>query len=118
MIRDVTLSNLGEMSGGAVSVQFQRHLARAFADCEDRPGDKTARKIVLEIEVVPVVDQLAGDGLPAVIHADITCKIKSKLPDHVSKPTECHLRQGNRAVFNDMSESNVSQMTLDEAQEN
>ena len=114
MIRDVTLANIGEMSGGAVAAQFQRHLARAFADCEDRPGDKTARKLVLEVEIVPVLEQLDDAGMPAVINADVSCKIKSKLPDHVSKPTECQIKQDHRAIFNDMSEGNVSQKTIDE----
>lgn len=114
MIREVTLENIGEMSDGAVAAQFQRHLTRAISDCEDRPGDKTARKLVLEVEVIPVMEQMDGGGLPSIVNANITCKIKSKLPDHVSRPTECQIKQGHRAVFNDMSENNINQRTLDE----
>lgn len=114
MIREVTLANVGEMSGGAVAAQFQRHLARAIADCEDRPKDQTSRKVTLSLEVVPVLDSMEGSNTPNASTANITCRIKSSLPDHVSRPTECHLKQGQKAVFNDMSEANVQQRTIDE----
>lgn len=57
---------------------------RAIADCEDRPGDKSARKVVLTILVKPVMLQ---DG--AVTDVNAECEVSSMMPKYISKPVEC-----------------------------
>lgn len=108
-IREFNLANLVHVSGGRIQAIFQRHMQRAIADCEDRPGDKTNRKITVDILVAPVVLQ---DG--AVTDANIECEVSSKIPKHISPTINCALKSGGRAVFNDLCESDVDQKTLDQ----
>lgn len=109
MFRSVTLENLQHIADGSVSMAFQRHIARAVEDCEDRPGDKKSRKVTLELEIVPVQLQ---DG--SVTEVSMEAKVKSSVPAHVSRPIECKVKQGGKAVFNDLSQDNPNQMTIDE----
>lgn len=111
-MRDLSLGNLQHIAGGTVDAAFQRHLKRAIEDCEDRPGDKTARQVTLTVNVKPIMLQ---DG--AASDVMIECVAKSTVPPHISKPTECRVKHGGKAVFNDLSESNVDQMTIDEINE-
>lgn len=108
-MRELSLGNLKHIAGGTVDAAFQHHLKRAIADCEDRPGDKTARAVVLTINVTPVMLQ---DGAATDVRTE--CVVKSTVPPHISKPTECRVKHGGRAAFNDLSENNVDQMTIDE----
>jgi hypothetical protein len=108
-LRELNLEGLAMIDGGRVDAAVNHHLTRAIADCEDRPGDKTARKVVLTMLVKPVMLQ---DG--AVTDASVECEVSSTVPKHVSKTVDCRLKQGHRAIFNDMSENNVDQMTIDE----
>jgi hypothetical protein len=109
-LRELNLEGLSTIDGGRVDAAVNRHLKRAIADCEDRPGDKTPRKVVLTMLVRPVMLQ---DG--AVTDVNVECEVSSTVPKHVSKPVDCRIKNGQRAVFNDMSEGDVDQMTIDEA---
>ena len=51
------LSAIAVMDGGRIDVAFDQALARVVADCEDRPGEKKARTVTLQLEVVPVLDE-------------------------------------------------------------
>lgn len=111
-LRELNLEGLATIAGGRVDAAVNRQLKRAIADCEDRPGDKNPRKVVLTMLVRPVMLQ---DG--AVTDVNVECEVSSVVPKYISKPVDCRLKAGQRAIFNDMSEDNVNQMTLDEAGE-
>jgi hypothetical protein len=109
MIREFNLQNLAHVSGGRIEAIFKRHIQRALLDCEDRPGDKTKRKVTIDVLISPVVLQ---DG--AVTDANIECEVSSKIPKHISPTINCALKAGGRAVFNDMCEADVDQRTIDQ----
>lgn len=109
MLRELSLESLGFVAGGTVDAAFAHHLRRAVADCEDRSGDTKPRKVTLTVNVSPVVLQ---DG--ACTDCAIECEVTSTVPKHVSKPVECRIKAGGRALFNDLSEHSVDQMTIDE----
>lgn len=109
MLRELNLEGLSHFADGTVDASFARHVKRAILDCEDRPGEKKARTITLVVNIVPVVLQ---EG--AVIDTNVDCTVKSSVPDHISKTVECRLKQGGRALFNDMSADHVDQRTIDE----
>ena len=107
MLMELNLENVKHMADGTIAQAFQVHMKRAISDAEDRPGDKKSRKVTLEFEVTPVVLQ---DG--AVTEVQIEAKVKSTVPPHVSRPVECKIKQGGRAAFNDLSQDNVHQKTI------
>jgi len=64
-----------------IETVFQRHLANIAQDCMNRPGEKTSRKIILEMEITPVMDPDTND----CDYCKITVKAKSKVPVHQTK---------------------------------
>lgn len=110
MLTRVNLASVEAMADGTISAAFDSHMARAVLDCEDRPGDNKPRKVVLEMEVKPVM--LQGGSVTEVV---IEAKVKCTIPAHVSRPIECKIKDGGKAVFNDLSQSNVNQKTIDQA---
>ena len=113
MLRNLDFSGLQEIADGTVTAAVNHHLQRAIRDCEDRPGDETARKVKLEVLLKPLTTQ---DG--ACVDVVAECQISSTTPKHISKPVECRVKAGGRAVFNDLSEDDVDQRTLDEQDPN
>lgn len=109
MIRELDLAGLSEFAGGTVDAAFRHHIKRAIVDCEDRPGEKKPRTITLAVRITPVILQ---DGAATDVKAD--CEVTSNVPKHVSRTVECRIKQGGRAIFNDMAEDNVEQRTIDE----
>ena len=55
-LQKLSLSTLSDLDAGGV-LAFEKLLSRAASDCLDRPNDPTARKITLELEVTPVLEQ-------------------------------------------------------------
>lgn len=109
MFREFNLANLAYVSDGRINAIVKRHIERAILDCEDRPGDKKPRKVTLDLLVTPVVLQ---DG--AVTDVNIEVEVSSRIPKHISPTINCMIKHGGKAVFNDMSESDVDQRTLDQ----
>jgi hypothetical protein len=107
-LRELNLEGLSTIAGGKVDAAINQQLKRAISDCEDRPGDKNARKVVLTMLVRPVMYQ---DG--AVTDVNVECEVTSSIPKYISKPVDCRIKSGQRAIFNDMAEDNVDQMTID-----
>jgi len=110
MLTELNLQSLASIDEGRVDKAFARHLKRAIQDCEDRPGDKKPRKITVTALVSPIMLQ---DG--AVSNVSVECEISSTVPKHVSRLVECTVKHGGRALFNDLSEDDIKQRTIDEA---
>jgi len=70
ILRTATLT---EIRDGILALQLDTELAKIHADCVDRPGLKKARKVSLEITVIPIGD----DPLDAV---DVQFQVKSSIP--------------------------------------
>lgn len=110
MLRKLSLDTLHTAEGGRVALLFKRHLERAVQDCEDRPGDKNKRKVTVNLLLSPVIGQ---DG--ATCDTNVEIELTSSIPKHITRPINCRMKHGGQLVFNDMSEDNVDQLTLDEA---
>lgn len=102
-----TLANICELDGGVAAVTFEQLVRRAALDCMDRPGDGKARKITLEVTLIPRQEQ-CGDctEVEAQVHAKCT------VPPHRTKPYSFGLRKNGVLVFNSDSPDNVNQTTL------
>lgn len=109
-LRELNLDGMTDFAGGSVEAIFNRHVQRAIADCEDRPGEKKPRKVTLTANIMPVILQEGG-----ITDVAVDCEVTCAIPKHISKTVDCRVKVGGRAIFNDMSEDDVDQMTIDEA---
>ena len=111
-VHELTLSQLDALDNGRIVVAWQQALKRAVADCEDRPAVSETRKVILQTEIVPVLDQDAQ--LETV---KVQFKIKDTVPTRKTKKYDMQPRRGQQLAFNDLSDDNVQQRTLDELEE-
>ena len=56
-LKQLRLDTLKDLDDGRVSVAVDAALKQASLDCQDRPGNKSARKVTLELALTPVVGQ-------------------------------------------------------------
>jgi len=112
-IHELNLKTLFEnLDGGRVSAAFQHELQRCIADCNDRPGEEKNRTVTLKFNVSPVCDE---SGLCEEIKGKF--HVASSVPQRRSKVYSFQARKRagqNQLVFNDMSDDNIAQKTIDE----
>lgn len=106
-IMQVTLDSLKDIGGGIVSAAFLHELKRAVIDCHDRPGDKNARTVAMEMKLSPVIQP---DGTCDEVAAEF--RIKSKVPERKSKTFSFGVRKGGVLVHNPDSSESIDQQTL------
>lgn len=105
--KPLTLASLVDLDMGKATLAFQQHLARAAADCIDRPEDTKPRKVTLEIAMVPVIE---NDGSYYEVRSSIC--VSSKVPRHQTKVYSFGVRKNGSLVFNPDSVDNVNQNTF------
>lgn len=107
-LQKLSLASLKNLDpGGALAVE--KLLSRAALDCIDRPADNAARKVTLEFELEPVLnDDMTCDEVKCRIHAT------AKFPAYKTKVRSLGVRPGGGGmfVFNEDSPDNVHQETL------
>jgi hypothetical protein len=108
VLEKLELATLSKLDHGKVAEAFRMHLKRAAEDCTDRPGDGKTRMVVLEIGLVPVLDE-SGD----CYEVQAQCQVKSKVPAHKTKVLSLGARMNGLLVFNPESPDAVDQGTLD-----
>lgn len=102
------LATLADMDGGRIRVAFEAALRRLEADCRDRPGVKSARKLALLVQLEPVADDGQLDSV------NVTFRITDTVPKRESKAYNMAAVPGG-LLFNDSSPEDVHQMSLDMA---
>lgn len=119
-MRELNLGDLEHLDGGRVAEAFKTQLGRLLADCEDRPGLEVARTLNMTMDITPKVDKQGANF--ALDDCKVKFKFAGKVPPSESRDYEMKARRRNTEgrlqrslVFNDLSDDNVSQMTLDGA---
>ena len=107
-LQEIDFVSLADMDDGKLNMVLRKHLKRASEDCQDRPADQKPRKVVIEIGYVPLLEP-QGDATDSWMQV----KIRSNIPDHVSKPYSVGMRRNGTFVFNNNSLNNVNQNTID-----
>ncbi len=75
MEREVlSLDTIGDVDNGAIRVAFDRELARVMHDIRDRPELKKARKLVLQLDLIPII----RDGY--LVRTDVGFSVKPTIP--------------------------------------
>lgn len=106
--QELTLGSLDELDGGKIGRLVKNHLRRAADDCYDRPSDDRARKVTIEIELVPIDD---GHGSAESVKTRVKCVCK--VPHHQSRPYEMRIaNRGSGLLFNSGAPDNLAQHTM------
>ena len=114
MLRELTFENIGEVDAGRIKLAVEQHLKKIVTDCIDRPGNDTARTLTLQLNIVPQIDPDTNN----CDDVNIEFEVGSKVPKHRSRMVNCAVRKslnGPMLAFNDLSEADSDQRTLDEA---
>ena len=112
MIRELTLENMKHLDDGRAMIGFDQAVRRAVADIVDRPATPDARKVKLEVQLIPVVDVETGE----LVSVKTRFTVDDKAPIRKTRSVDMEVRGGHLA-FNDLSEDDVRQRTIDEMYE-
>lgn len=112
-MHELNLQSLMEsLDGGRISEAFQHELRRCIADCDDRPGDDKDRVVTLQFKMSPICDDRGHcDEVKGKFH------VSSTVPKRRSKVYSFGVRKKenkHQLVFNDLSDDNIGQKTIDE----
>lgn len=105
----LTLNALKDFDLGKIDVAFVKELEAVVRDLRDRPGEKAARKVTLEVELIPQ-EADTGDCETAMMRF----MISSRIPKRSSRTYEVGVQKNGGLLVNDLSPDNISQGTLDE----
>ena len=90
----------------AIEPLLDKHVSAISNDCINRPGDKTPRKIILEMVFLPIIDQ---DG--ECDEVEMTLECKSKVPVYRTRGHRMRVTRGGIG-FNIDSPDNPNQQSL------
>ena len=112
MLVEFDITKLKQLDGGRVFEALSQAIERAVADCDDRPGVLVARTVNFKIHIKPCVDE---DGRMESIN--MSFGVSETRPQRKSQNynLSARIRNGHvRNLFNDLSQDNVQQMTIDQ----
>lgn len=108
----LSLETLKDFDFGKSAVMFQQALKACVNDIRDRPGEKKARKVQLEVQITPVILQ-DGD----VVDVEVEFMAKTVVPAwHTAARPLGVTRQGD-LFFSADSPDSPHQRTLDEVEQ-
>lgn len=116
-LHELTLENLAKLQDGAAVAQLMQLIEQAVRDVENRPGDKRARKVILQLEISPKAQWIddPADENRKIIHlhgAGLTIKMDARLPSRHTIQYDCGVNEHHRLVFNPDSPQAHLQPTL------
>ena len=95
-LKQFTLRALPDLDGGRIGIAIEQAIERCQADCADRPGDRSARKVSLVIEITPNLDR--DSPRPKLHSCDLRFKVVDSPPKRVSDVYEMRAA-GRRPVL-------------------
>lgn len=110
MLTHFTIQEIGKLDDGRVAAIVNKQIRAATVDCSNRPGVSDARKITVVLEMKPVCGE---DGLCQETYIEAVTSLST--PKSRSKPINMGVRANGALMFNDVSQDNVNQQTLDQA---
>lgn len=109
-IHELTLKNLHVLAGGEVAETWQQALKRLISDIDDRPAAADARKLILQTELTPKIDE---HGTLETVQ--IRFQVKDTVPTRKTRKFDMQPRKsqrGRQLVFKELSPDNFNQETL------
>lgn len=103
----------GSLDGGRVGEAFAAEVRRVALDCEDRPADGKPRTVTLTMTLTPIIATEPTGGIVELDSVQARFQITSSVPKRRSKQYSFGYRKGGKLVFNDLSDENIHQKTLE-----
>ena len=107
-LKEFNLAALAEMDGQRIAIAVDAALKRCVMDCEDRPGEDKARKVVLNLELTPDMD-VNGNCDNVTVRAFVN----DTVPKRRTKKYNMSLRHGGRLAYQPDSLDNPEQDAFD-----
>lgn len=109
MKKRFALETIKDLDGGKISAAFEAELKRVVDDLADRPGDKSVRRIQLEVAFTPDASESGVcDG------SRVEFKVKTSVPHRRSREFSMQVNAAGALIFNTEAPDNAPQGTLDE----
>lgn len=89
-----SFKTLSGMDGGKLEKLLAYHINNMKRDCENRPNERKARKVLIEMSMIPVPDETGYCEL-----VKMSLKARSRTPDFITKDYELRPNP-NGLVFN------------------
>lgn len=107
-IKEFLISDLREIDNGRISEALKLQIKRVIDDCRDRPNLEKARKIKLQIEVIPTADPKTSslDGIK------LSFRINSQYPNMERVDLNLGCKADGRLFFSEHSPENFDQKTV------
>lgn len=96
-LKELSLATLQEAHNRAIAIAFDEELQRVIEDLKNRPNEKKARSLNLQISFTPVADDNDATLLDAT---NITFQVSSSVPKRKSSAITL-VPRGNGLVFSD-----------------
>lgn len=109
-LEKLSLESLARIDSNRIGIAFANALRRCEDDCRERPNNAKARKVSIEVELCPIVEEGANE----LDRVEVSFKIKDSLPTRSSKSFAMEATEDG-LVFNESSPDNPRQRTLDDA---
>lgn len=103
-----TLAAIQELDLGKIATAYDRACQEAVLDCRDRPGEKKARTVILQLRIVPDGDEGHCDTVAGEFD------IQVKIPKRQSRTYSMGVKQDGTLIVNPESPDSIRQGTLDE----
>lgn len=104
----MTLDTIKDLGSGAIAAEWAKALQRCGMDCQERPGEKGPRRVVMVAEVKPVEQDGVCEALSCTI------QVSDSVPKRQSRVYELGISNRGDVIVNPDSPDDVSQGTLDE----
>lgn len=104
-----SFETLAELDSGKIDLAIKRELRRIADDLNDRPGDRSARKLTVEVTFRPATEE---SGVCET--TDVSFKVVSKVPPRTSRDYNMEVRGNGEMIFNPASDNDAKQTSLDE----
>ena len=105
----IDLEGLSTMDGGRLNAAFAMEVEKVYADCDDRPAVKAARRITLTILCKPVQDEAGRLDM-----VDVDWDLDSKLPKRKSRTYRAR-HDGKGLTVSLFAPEHPGQRTIDDA---
>jgi hypothetical protein len=71
----LTLKNIQDLDGGKAALTFNHAVRAAIRDLTDRPGDKSKRRVLMQVNLTPKLDRTTGALDTVLVQFQVVTKI-------------------------------------------
>lgn len=107
------VKNWHELDNGRLAKAVEREIRRVVADCKDRSGLDSVRKVGLELSFIPFADE-TGD----IVSVNLDFKVKSVVPPTAREGLSLGVQKDGQLTFSTAAPDNVAQTTIFDGDEN